>query len=234
MPDCRRGTLDGIYTAFLKSWRRQFGSIELDDPRPIADEAPYTFFLPLDEELDALKPGDFAKLIVRSIPPSPICSAERLWARISSISGLSMTGIIDNHPYDIPQLSIGAQIAFERDHVVAVDFLGDGPVIAPERSRCGYWEHCLVDKSVIEKRSRVQFLYREEPDLIRENDRFPDSGWRIRGDEAFGEEAIADTVSYVALGVVLNADSSWLHLIDAPIGSVFTRDAVTNSFVPAP
>ncbi|MBM7044390.1 hypothetical protein [Rhizobium lusitanum] len=62
--------LRDVYTTFYNLWRQQFGTIELDDPRPIVVEAPYTFFLPLDEELEALKPGDFAKLIVRSIPHS--------------------------------------------------------------------------------------------------------------------------------------------------------------------
>ncbi|MBM7044389.1 MULTISPECIES: DUF2185 domain-containing protein [Rhizobium] len=143
-----------------------------------------------------------------------------------------MTGTVDNDPCDIPQLKVGAEIAFERHHVVAVDFLRETPIIEPEKFRREFWERCLVDRNVIEKRSLVQYLYREEPDLTGENDQFPDSGWRIRGDDVSIEDSDTDTAAYAALGVVLNAYDSWLHLINAPSGSAFARDPDSNSFVP--
>ena len=39
--------------------------IEIEDPRPIAADAPYTFFLPFEAELAALRPNDGIKAIFR-------------------------------------------------------------------------------------------------------------------------------------------------------------------------
>ncbi len=68
----------------------------------------------------------------------------------------------------------------------------------------------------------LDYLYCEEPDMTRQGDRYPDSGWRIRA----APDAIERDESgpeYIALGRVLNQDDRWLHLIDAPVGSAFQR-----------
>lgn len=69
----------------------------------------------------------------------------------------------------------------------------------------------------------------------REGDKFPDSGWRVIGDlRNVSEEDIAERkLAYVAIGAVLNRDDSWLHLVDAPVGSAFERDFERGVFVPA-
>src|SRR5262245_36198562 len=54
--------------ALDRLWRRRFGTFEIDDPRPIAKEAPYTYFLPSDEQLAAIQPGDLVKIVIRSLP----------------------------------------------------------------------------------------------------------------------------------------------------------------------
>lgn len=66
--------------------------------------------------------------------------------------------------------------------------------------------------------------------MAKVGDRFPDSGWRIRGDmrAGLGKRKAA----YVALGAVLNRDDSWLHLIDEPIGARFEKDFETGRFNP--
>lgn len=51
---------------------------ELTDPRPIAAEAPYTFYLPSSDVIASLEQGDFVKVIMRSIPPSENYDAERV------------------------------------------------------------------------------------------------------------------------------------------------------------
>ena len=69
--------------------------------------------------------------------------------------------------------------------------------------------------------------------MQQEGDQHLDSGWRFRGrsgsesDEGMERRAL----SYVALGAVLNRDDSWLHLIDAPIGSAFMRNFETGEYV---
>jgi hypothetical protein len=88
---------------------------------------------------------------------------------------------------------------------------------------------------VLGKRSPVDYLYREEPDLSEADGKYPDSGWRLRGtDEAIAEDEEAGlSPQYVALGAVLNRDDRWISLIDAPSGSRFMRDLATGCFVEA-
>jgi hypothetical protein len=216
-------------------WRRSVGTFEIDDPRPIAAEAPYTFFLPTNEQLAAIQPGDEVKVIVRSSPPSPKWDAERMWVDIKAVEGETLLGALDNIPSDIPQLKAGDELQFPRSAVI--DILWDpNRAVAPPpgRTEREYWERCMVDDCVLRSRSPVDYLYREEPDLAVEDDRYPDSGWRVRGtDEGIAEdEAEGSAPQYVAIAAVLNRDDSWLHLIDEPTGSAFIRDRDTGQLVP--
>jgi hypothetical protein len=92
----------------------------------------------------------------------------------------------------------------------------------------------MVDSCVLDEGLGVHFLYREEPDFGEEGDKYPDSGWRIRGDYRGVSDADIEARggAYAALAAVLNVDDSWLHLIDAPIGSAFIRDWDSGEFVP--
>ena len=49
-------------------WRILFGGYEIDDPRPIAKAASYTFYLPSLERLSLVGLGDEVKIIFRSVP----------------------------------------------------------------------------------------------------------------------------------------------------------------------
>ena len=207
----------------------------LDDPRPMAAEWPYTYFLPSDEELAALAPGDLVKLIFRPWRVGEKWDAERMWVRIERVLAEHLSGVLENEPDDNPRLHLGDRVSFQRFHVVdciwAEERESDPPQLPQRRV---YWDRCLVDRCVSEDSVRVHFLYREEPEPVEEGDRYADSGWRIRGDyrNLADEEIDAREVEFVALGRVLNADDSWVHLIDAPVGSRFIRDWDTGEFVP--
>jgi hypothetical protein len=205
----------------------------LDDPRPIAKSAPYTFFPPAQREIDALTPGDLVQLIFRSIPQSEKYGAERMWVRVNEITQQGITGCLDNDPFDIPLLKSGAEVRFQPHHIISVRF-ADGEVAARfSDSRRDYWDRCLVDDCVLNGDTPVGYIYREKPDMADPDDKYPDSGWRIRGDQRnqTDEELDATKISHVALGAVLNRDDSWLHLIDAAIGSSFTRDFTTGEYL---
>lgn len=214
--------------------RRYFGSWSVEDPRPIRKDAPYTFFLPTAEEIMALRPGDLVKLTIRGSPPGREYGAERMWVILDSLGPEEWTGRLDNHPFDMPQLRAGERIRFQPFHVI--DFQYEE---APDRDISTtpplrqYWERCLVDRCVVDDGVPVYYLYREEPDMEREDDHHPDSGWRIRGDyrDLTADEIDAREIEYIAVGKVLNADDSWLPLIDAPVGSAFIRDFDRNEYI---
>lgn len=216
--------------------RRWFGRYEIDDPRPIAEGAPYTFFLPSENELLAIATGDLVKLIFRPIPEGKDWDAERMWVEITGTDGDHLTGSLANTPLDMPQLRPGDHIGFNRWQVIDLqwsDARATTPPPAPEPRE--YWDRCFVDNAILDGRRKVEFLYREQPEPPREDERFPDSGWRIEADPPapFDPENDDPPFSYVALGAVLNRDDSWLPLIDSPVGSAFERDPGTGRFVPA-
>lgn len=213
--------------------RRWFGRYEIDNPRPIAQAAPYTYFLPTENELLALQPGDLAKIVIRSIPPGRQWDAERMWVDIIATTGDLLTGKLDSNPFDMPQLKAGHIVRFKRSDVI--DLIWDenrAKRPPPPAERREYWDRCLVDRCVCDDGVKVHYLYREEPDTTDCEDIYPDSGWRIRGDYRGIEDAALDTreTCYIALGAVLNCDDSWLHLIDEPTGSAFLRNWETDGF----
>jgi hypothetical protein len=219
----------------VKAWRARFHRYEIDDPRPIAVGAPYTFHLPSENELLAIAPGDLVKITLRAVPASTEWENERLWAIVTGAQGEILEGALDNEPYDMPQIKLGDRVRFRRSDVVDIiwdeDRAVDPPSAPPRRE---YWARCLVDACVVEADVPVQYLYREEPEMEREGDAYPDSGWRIRGDyrEVTDEELADRETQYIALGAVLNHDDSWVHLLDAPAGSAFIRNWQTGAFEP--
>lgn len=226
-------------TSLAERWdrwkRRRFGRYEIDDPRPIADSAPYTFFLPSENELIALAPGDLVKLLFRDDPAGENFAVERMWVLITEARGNSLIGRLDNEPYELHQLRADDIIRFERTDVISIQWKEDRPQRPPSSPPYReYWDRCIVDSCVVNDGVPVYYLYREEPDPTDPDDEYPDSGWRIRGDYRglTDEEVELWGADYIAIGTVLNEDDSWLHLIDAPIGSAFIRDEETGTFIP--
>lgn len=207
---------------------------EVVDPRPRAASAPYTFILPDIALLNAVGAGDHIKAVIRAVPPSQECEAERMWILIQSVHGDCLEGYLDSEPCDIPNLPRGSVIRVPRHY--AIDVVINDPLRAETLRSAGtrreYWDRCLVDQAVLDGELAVEYLYREAPQT-KEGDRFPDSGWRIRGDTRGDLRAQIGSrkVAYVALGAVLNKDDSWLHLIDEPTGARFEKDYATGQFV---
>lgn len=195
---------------------------QIDDPRPIAESAPYTFFLPSPIDILALQNGDLIKATVRSIPESAEWDAERLWFTITDLSDEAFEARLESEPSDMPGFPKGRVIQIPRPAVIDLIFVDERPRVAEPRT---YWDRCLVDGAVLKGGRLVEFIYREDADTPSDAT-FPDSGWRIRATTSglSALEAEQATLEYVALGAVLNKDDSWLHLIDAPVGSAFLRD----------
>lgn len=206
--------------------------IELDDPRPIAAEAPYTFELPHEAEIAALKPGDGVKAIFRELDGESRYGAERMWVLIERIEDGIAYGTLDNDPLEMTAIEAGMPVAIPLSHVISCAFSKDNPrPETPERRE--YWDRCFVDTCVVEGRSQVDYLYREPPDMTQEGDKFPDSGWRLRGVDAevAADEGRKDAFQYIALGSVLNRDDRWVHLIDEKPGVAFQWDAEAQDYI---
>lgn len=206
--------------------------IELDDPRPIAAEAPYTFELPHEAEIAALKPGDGVKAIFRELDGESRYGAERMWVLIERIEDGIAYGTLENDPLEMTAIEAGMTVAIPLSHVISCAFSKDNPrPETPERRE--YWDRCFVDTCVVEGRSHVDYLYREPPDMTQEGDKFPDSGWRLRGVDAevAADEGRKDAFQYIALGSVLNRDDRWVHLIDEKPGVAFQWDAEAQDYI---
>lgn len=210
------------------------GPYEIVDPRPFAASAKYTFFLPSPASLDAIGKGDLVKVTLRAVPPSEKWDAERMWIKVTSEGPDWLEGTLDSQPDDMPGVFQGDLIRFQRTHIIDVIFenANKESVFAGKLER-EFWERCWVEQAVLDGDLLVQYLYREEPSPMQEGDRYPDSGWRIRGDvRSVKVEDLAKRESaYVALGAVLNKDDSWIHLIDEPIGAAYEKDFETGVFV---
>ena len=213
-------------------WRRYFGTYTLDDPRPVAKEAPYTFYLPSKVLQDSVAPGDCVQLSFTGYPPGLVYGGgERMWVDVVFVAEDFVTGHLANIPYDMPQLKRGDVVKFQPFQIIDFDTKRELPVESPQKQ---YWDRCLVDQCVLDREQPVYYIYREEPDMAQEGDKYPDSGWRIRGDyrDITDEELEARKAQYIALGKVLNADDSWIHLIDSPVGSAFMKNFETGVYEP--
>ncbi len=206
--------------------------IEIDDPRPIAAEAPYTFAMPWPAEIAALEPEDLVKAVFRGTAADGQPSVERMWVFVDRIEDGFVVGRLGNEPFDMPLIKRDDPVRLPLTHVISCLY-ADGKPRPQVPDRRSYWDRCFVDACVVEGRCHVDYFYREEPDMTREGDKDPDSGWRIRGtDEAVAEDKrLGKDPMYIALGKVLNADDRWLHLIDSPIGSAFQWDATRGEYI---
>ena len=213
--------------------RKLWGKYKIEDPRPIKADAPYTFFLPSNDRLNALEVGDSVKIVIQSIPAGLDYDAERMWLEIVSIDGDNIKGSLDNEPFDMPQLKPKDIVKFKRWHVIDYQWQNSEKENQFEQQpTMQRLERCLVDNCVLNRKVPVDYLYREEPDMGNDDDKYPDSGWRIRGDVQLmtDNEYENDDAAYIALGKVLNEDDSWIHLIDEPVGSRFFKNKETGQF----
>lgn len=204
----------------------------IEDPRPIAAVAPYTFFRPSAEELAAIEPSDLVKLLFQYTHETETWAAERMWVKVQQVDADHLFGTLANQP-DEPTspLALDDTIAFERHHILAI--VWDKPEAAPPEPKYReYWDRCLVDDCVLDGSEPIEYLYREDPDMADEGDTYPDSGWRISGrlNGVSDQELDERKFSYIALGKVLNRDDSWLSWIDAPVGTRLWRDFATNAY----
>lgn len=156
-----------------------------------------------------------------------------MWIRVSHATTEWVEGTLESTPFDMPLLPRGSRIKLPRTHVIDVIFDEGNVNLEPKEPPLRqYWDRCMVDQCVLDSELTVGYLYREEPNMGKPDDKFPDSGWRIRGDMRGATRKTLDCRkhAYIALGKVLNEDDSWIHLIDEPIGARFEKNYTTGIF----
>jgi hypothetical protein len=115
----------------------------LDDGEACHRDAPTTFWIPPLAERQALKKGDFAKLIFRIAVDNndtPV-SVERMWVIVREVVPGGYIGMLDNEPDAISQNDdfwVGAELPFEYWHIIDVETgteeskaLADAPPLIP-------------------------------------------------------------------------------------------------------
>lgn len=204
-------------------------SWKLENAYEIRREAPYTFYKPSDEIIDQLIPGEATvKLIflIESDDPEAL-NAERMWVLLESVDEYgNYDGILDNTPFYIKDLKAGDQISFKKEHIIQYDTLDELNVDDPLAEVLEkYGQKCFVSNHILKEGFKVGRLYREEGE-------YEDySGWTIMSDYETQEYVDDSTnLQYVSIGVVLNLDDSFIHLLEEPFGSDFAKDEVTGEY----
>ena len=202
----------------------------LRDADEAAAELPYTFFIASLEERVAVAPGDLVKLGFEYEWETEQYGGERMWVTVIGKTGLQFTGTLDNEPFETG-LEHGMVVGFGVEHILDIIW-SDPAAHPPSPDHPEYWDRCLVDACIIDDGVPVEFIYREEHDMTEDGDKYPDSGWRIRGrnDDPRADPIDDRKVEYLALGAVLNRDDSFLGLLDEPIGSAFMRNFETGRY----
>lgn len=209
-------------------------SWSLMDAAEIAAENKYTFARPGADLIGKLAVGEIVKLIFQSGDDDDY-AAERMWVAIVSLDGKGgFQGRLENEPQLIEGLELGTLVEFRDIHIIDTEHEDKGESQALVSK---YLVRCFVTNAILDDGARIGLLYREEPDnedLAEEDQWKRDSGWRfMSGDET--DEYMNDNGNhaYVSIGAVLRCgDDSFVHLLDAPVGTGFKRDPETGEFVP--
>lgn len=206
-------------------------SWKLENAVEIQNESPYTFYRPSDATIDRLRPGEAIVKLIFSFdsdePDAP--GGERMWVILDVINeDGTFRGTLDNDSYHIKDLVAGDKIHFTREHIIDYDTLNELDISDENVGKLDqYFKRCIVSNQIMNDNKPIGYIYREGPS--EEND----SGWHIMSgeeDDAYAE--ISTNFQYIAIGVVLNKDDSFVGLLNEPVGSEFGRDDVTKTFFP--
>lgn len=160
-----------------KDWR-------LDDAERLHQENPRSFFIPSADRRRGLRHDDVVRLVFLVTAEPREASGERMWLTDIERHGDRYVGVVTNEPVYIEDLSLGDEIEFGPEHVVAV-VEPDG---IPTDVRAFASRRLIEDDSLIPR-----FVYHDASELEWEpgEDGQRASGWSLLvGDET--EEEVSD------------------------------------------
>lgn len=125
-------------------------SFAVVDPRPIASDTRYTFFLPSEIEIAAVVVGGLVKLMFEYPHQKETWAAERMWVEVKRIDDGALLGSLGNVP-DEPTspLQKGDLVSFKSSDILAISWTNPASAPQPPEYR-EYWERCLLDECVLE------------------------------------------------------------------------------------
>lgn len=184
-------------------------SWQLFDPRPMRRTAPYTFFVPSEAELAAVRAGDLLQL--GAVPEGLDDAApERLWVRIGTL-GATWDGVIESG--GVPGMEAGTCLQFAPWRVLAVSEVRVDDL--EEEAR--FLAQAQVDLRILQGDVGISRLERRAPHPV--PGPWADTGWHFYGP---GEGA---PLHAGPIGLVLNIDDSMMPLLRAPVGARIERFA---------
>jgi hypothetical protein len=197
-------------------------SWHLRDAEKLHRKNPYTFYKPGEDIISKLKPGDHVRLIFGFEPQAEDgCAAERMWVTIKTQKDGYFEGALDNNPLYINGLKLGDTIKLSSKHIIDTNYTDP-----KDKELDEFFKLCLVTESILNG-DKVGLLQRFEPN----NEK--DSGWCFSGDFDTQEYLDnSDNIKIVSLGVLLNIDDSFLHLLEYPIGASFEWDRSEQRYMP--
>jgi hypothetical protein len=141
-----------------------------------------------------------------------------MWVTITEKSSDHFSGVLENEPAYIRNLSAGARISFDITNIAQILIRKSDP----------RWSD-LTKKAVVSNRvletSRILFLYREGPNSPQ------DSGWVVFAggeDDTYSENS--DNFQLLTLDRLLAMDENLQTVLNAKIGSAFERESTANEF----
>jgi uncharacterized protein YegJ (DUF2314 family) len=89
-------------------------------------EHPQSFWIPDEEEKQAIEPGVFVKLMFDTTDLWGRRNwGERMWVEVVAIKKRHIVGVLRNQPLGIPRLDPGDQLKFKRDHIIDIEWEPD-------------------------------------------------------------------------------------------------------------
>jgi uncharacterized protein YegJ (DUF2314 family) len=83
----------------------------------MAELHPQTFEAPTKEDLDKLESGDIVKLCFEDSEGE---GSERMWVTVTSVSGDTLTGVLDNTPFMLECITYGDPVQFKKENIYTI------------------------------------------------------------------------------------------------------------------
>jgi hypothetical protein len=148
------------------------------DPRPFAENHPYTYGLPKKECLDAIGMGDIIHVRVHR-PEKDY--GQQAWFEVLSATPDDIEGRMKYVPYGWPAPASDVVLKFAKFAVADVTFADPKHQPLAELPSKKYTGWCLMDGAIRFPDCKVRHIFREDPKMLYEDDPNDesDTGWRL-------------------------------------------------------